>query len=111
MIKNLSISTWGINISLSLALDDGINGKIFSNWWYTDNSRGKIKSTIVIINPNNGVVEGLIGLDGLRDIIAKDQKLDQDEVLNGIAYDADNNRLFVTGKHWGKLFEIELIEK
>ena len=35
----------------------------------------------------------------------------QDEVLNGIAYDKENDRLFVTGKNWGKLFEIELIAK
>ena len=42
----------------------------------------------------------------------KTQKLKaQDEVLNGIAYDAKNNRIFVTGKNWGTLFEIELIEK
>jgi glutamine cyclotransferase len=34
-----------------------------------------------------------------------------DEVLNGIAYDAKNNRLFVTGKNWSKLFEIELIKQ
>ncbi|MBA6156458.1 glutaminyl-peptide cyclotransferase [Tenacibaculum sp. S7007] len=88
-----------------------INGKIYSNWWYTDTSRGKIKSTIVIINPETGVVEGLIGLDGLREIVSKEQKLDSDDVLNGIAYDTENNRLFVTGKHWGKLFEIELIKK
>jgi len=85
-----------------------INGKIFSNYWKTD---GKVKSTIAIIDPNSGVVEGLIGLDDLRNIILKEQTLDQDEVLNGIAYDAENNRLFVTGKHWGKLFEIELIKQ
>jgi len=42
----------------------------------------------------------------------KIQKLvPEDEVLNGIAFDAKNNRLFVTGKHWGKLFEIELVKK
>jgi glutamine cyclotransferase len=42
----------------------------------------------------------------------KTQKLiPQDEVLNGIAFDAQNNRLFVTGKNWGKLFEIKLIKK
>ncbi len=85
-----------------------INGKIYANYWKTS---GKIKSTIAIINPSNGIVEGLIGLDELRDIILKEQNLDQDEVLNGIAYDAENNRLFVTGKHWGKLFEIELIKQ
>ena len=45
-------------------------------------------------------------------IIDKEQKLDDtDEVLNGIAFDKENNRLFVTGKHWGKLYEIELIKK
>lgn len=85
-----------------------IDGKIFSNYWKTD---GKGKATIAIINPNSGAVEGLIGLDDLRDVILKEQTLDQDEVLNGIAYDAENNRLFVTGKHWGKLFEIELIKQ
>jgi len=37
--------------------------------------------------------------------------LDEDEVLNGIAFDKENNRLFVTGKHWGKLYEIEIIKK
>lgn len=44
--------------------------------------------------------------------MSKTQKLTaNDEVLNGIAYDAKNNRLFVTGKHWSKLFEIELIKQ
>ncbi|CAM1339641.1 glutaminyl-peptide cyclotransferase [Tenacibaculum aestuarii] len=85
-----------------------IDGKIFSNYWKTD---GKGKATIAIIDPNSGAVEGLIGLDDLRDTVLKEQTLDQDEVLNGIAYDAENNRLFVTGKHWGKLFEIELIKQ
>lgn len=85
-----------------------VNGKIFANYWMT----GKvIKSTIAIINPENGSLEGLIGLNELRKEILKDQKLDNDDVLNGIAYDAKNNRIFVTGKHWGKLFEIELIKK
>ena len=42
----------------------------------------------------------------------QEQTLDnKDEVLNGIAYDKENDRIFVTGKHWGKLFEIELIKK
>ena len=81
-----------------------INGKIYANKWQ--------QNSIVIINPQTGEVEGVADLNGLRDIVTKDQSLEpQDDVLNGIAYDADNNRLFVTGKHWGKLFEIELIEK
>ncbi|MFY0630100.1 MAG: glutaminyl-peptide cyclotransferase [Flavobacteriaceae bacterium] len=85
-----------------------INGKIYANWWITDKP---VKSVIVIINPENGVIEGVANLKGLRDIILKDQKLKDDHVLNGIAFDAENNRLFVTGKNWGKLFEIELLKK
>lgn len=81
-----------------------INGKIYANKWQ--------QNSIVIINPETGVVEGVANLNGLRDIVAKDQNLEpNDDVLNGIAYDTENNRLFVTGKHWGKLFEIELIKK
>lgn len=81
-----------------------IDGKIYANKWQ--------QNSIVIINPNTGEVDGVADLNGLRDIVSKDQTLEpQDDVLNGIAYDAENKRLFVTGKHWGKLFEIELIEK
>ena len=81
-----------------------INGKIYANKWQ--------QNSIVIINPETGVVEGVANLNGLRDIVAKNQALEpQDDVLNGIAYDTENNRLFVTGKHWGKLFEIELIKQ
>ena len=81
-----------------------INGKLYSNKYQ--------QNTIVIIDPNSGIVEGLADLRGLEKEMSKTQKLEpQDEVLNGIAYDAENNRIFVTGKHWGKLFEIELIKK
>ncbi|WP_428742196.1 glutaminyl-peptide cyclotransferase [Tenacibaculum sp.] len=81
-----------------------INGKIYANKWQ--------QNSIVIINPETGVVEGVANLNGLRDIVTKDQSLEpQDDVLNGIAYDADTNRLFVTGKHWSKLFEIELTKE
>jgi len=80
-----------------------VKGKVYANKWQ--------QNSIVIINPKNGTVDAVINLNGLRDIVAKDQKLDSnDDVLNGIAYDAKNDRLFVTGKHWGKLFEIVLIK-
>lgn len=85
-----------------------INGKIYANRWITEKP---IRSAIVIINPENGVVEGLASLNGLRDDVLKFQKLEDDDVLNGIAYDSENNRLFVTGKNWSKLFEIELIKQ
>ncbi len=81
-----------------------INEKVYANKWQ--------QNSIVIINPETGVVEGVANLNGLRDIVAKEQSLEpSDDVLNGIAYDSENKRLFVTGKHWGKLFEIELIKK
>lgn len=81
-----------------------INGKLYANKWQ--------KNAIIIIDPNTGIVEGIANLKGLKKEMEKTQKLvPQEEVLNGIAYDAENNRLFVTGKNWGKLFEIELVEK
>jgi glutaminyl-peptide cyclotransferase len=81
-----------------------VNGKIYANKYQ--------KNTIAIINPKNGIVEGLGDLRGLEKEMAKTQKLiPNDEVLNGIAYDAENNRLFVTGKRWSKLFEIKLIKQ
>jgi len=81
-----------------------INGKIYANRYQLN--------SILIINPKNGKVEGVANLNSLKTLIEKDQKLvESDEVLNGIAFDKENNRLFVTGKHWSKLYEIELIKK
>ncbi len=80
------------------------NGKIYANYWQ--------KPLIAIIDPNSGIVEGIINLKGLVAEVSKTQKLDTNEdVLNGIAFDKENNRLFVTGKNWSKLFEIELIKQ
>lgn len=76
-----------------------INGSIYANIWLTDR--------IAIISPHTGRVTGWIDLEGL---------LNREEYggageLNGIAYDVDNDRLFVTGKLWPKLFEIKLVPK
>jgi glutaminyl-peptide cyclotransferase len=62
---------------------------------------------IAIINPQTGQVEGWIDLSGIQDL----ENQDVDNVLNGIAYDAEGNRLFVTGKMWPHLFEIKLIPR
>ena len=75
-----------------------IDGKIWANVYTTDH--------IVIINPENGVVEGIISLSGILPEKERDYKTD---VLNGIAYDKATKRIFVTGKNWSKLFEIKLI--
>ena len=81
-----------------------VNGMIYANVWQ--------QNSILIINPINGKIEGVANLNSLKEHIQKEQTLqERDDVLNGIAYDKDNNRLFVTGKHWGKLYEIELFKK
>jgi glutamine cyclotransferase len=81
-----------------------VNGEIYANKYQ--------KNAIVIIDANTGIVVGVANLSGLEKEMSKTQKLvAEDEVLNGIAYDAKNTRFFVTGKNWAKLFEIELIKK
>jgi len=81
-----------------------INGKLYANKYQ--------QNVIVIIDIETGIVEGIANLTDLKKEMEKTQKLaPEDEVLNGIAFDAENNRLFVTGKRWGKLFEIELVKK
>ena len=75
-----------------------IEGKIWANVYTSD--------YIVIIDPSNGVVEGVINLSGLLPESERDRRTD---VLNGIAYDSATKRIFVTGKNWSKLFEIKLI--
>lgn len=74
-----------------------INGEVFSNVYMTDR--------IVRIDPQSGQVTGWIDLSG---ILPPEDRTRQVDVLNGIAYDAENDRLFVTGKLWPKLFEIKL---
>jgi glutamine cyclotransferase len=76
-----------------------VNGEIFANIWQTDR--------IARIDPDSGRVVGWIDLTGLQSL--EDRSQQRGAVLNGIAYDAENDRLFVTGKLWPKLYEIELI--
>ena len=80
-----------------------INGKIYANVWLTDR--------IVIINPETGRVEGNLNLGKILKLADKGILIEGDEVLNGIAWDSINNRLFVTGKRWPKLFEIKMDKK
>jgi glutaminyl-peptide cyclotransferase len=75
-----------------------IKGEIFANVWQTN--------WILRIDPRDGHVAGIVDLRGL--LPAEDRVAGATDVLNGIAYDAPGNRLFVTGKNWPKLFEIRL---
>jgi glutamine cyclotransferase len=77
-----------------------IRGEIYANVWQTDR--------IARIDPKDGHVSGWIDLSGL--LPAADLS-DGADVLNGIAYDSLGDRLFVTGKLWPKLFEIQLVRK
>lgn len=77
-----------------------INGLIWANIWQQDR--------IIMIDPGSGEVKGELDMSGLLSR-AERQKLDElDDVLNGIAYDAGNDIVFVTGKHWPKMFAIQV---
>jgi glutamine cyclotransferase len=75
-----------------------IDGRVYANIWHEDK--------IAIINPETGQITGWIDLSGINDT----ENIGEN-VLNGIAYDQNGDRLFVTGKRWSKLFEIELVPK
>ena len=81
-----------------------INGKIWANIWK--------KNIIAVINPISGFVERFVDFKNLLD--TKDEwikKWDkQDRCLNGIAFDQAKQRLFVTGKMWTKIYEVQVIE-
>src|SRR5262245_30775192 len=77
-----------------------VRGEIFANVWHKDR--------IARISPTDGRVLGWIDL---TDILPKAERTNPEAVLNGIAYDAAGDRLFVTGKLWPKIFEIRLVSK
>ena len=77
-----------------------IDGKIWANVYTTD--------TIVIINPKDGKVEGLVDCTGL---LPKKLRKPSTDVLNGIAFDPETDKVYLTGKIWPKLYEVRLVEK
>ena len=78
-----------------------INGLVFANIWFMD--------LIAVIDPETGLVGAWIDMAGLKPSAALEDCPSMD-VLNGIAYDADGDRLLVTGKYWHELSQIELIK-
>jgi glutaminyl-peptide cyclotransferase len=76
-----------------------VKGEVFANVWNTHR--------IARISPKTGQVTGWIDLQGLL----SPREAQSADVLNGIAYDAAADRLFVTGKLWPKLFEIAIVPK
>lgn len=77
-----------------------VNGKIYANRYQ--------KNGVAIIDPTNGAIEGVIDFSSLKKKVTQHQGLD---VLNGIAYNPETKTLFITGKRWDKLFEVEIIKE
>jgi glutamine cyclotransferase len=98
-VKRIKVHHHGVAISYLNELEF-IEGEIYANVWKTD--------YIARISPETGEVVGWIDLKNLLSPAGSAARLD---VLNGIAYDPLQDRLFVTGKLWPKLFEIELTPK
>ena len=74
-----------------------VKGEIYANIWHSDR--------IAAIDPQTGRVKAWIDLTGL---MPEDEPLDEEAVLNGIAYDQANDKFYVTGKLWPRLFEIKV---
>ncbi len=74
-----------------------IDGEIWANVWQTD--------LILRIDPSTGQVTSFLDL---KEVLAPSDKTGMEDVLNGIAYDAEHKRIFVTGKLWPRIFEIRV---
>jgi glutamine cyclotransferase len=96
-IRRITVTDHGKRITRLNELEY-IHGEIYANVWYADR--------IARISPANGRVIGWIDLKGL---MPREQLSSDGAVLNGIAFDSAHNRLFVTGKLWPKIFEIEIV--
>ncbi|MEP7143532.1 MAG: glutaminyl-peptide cyclotransferase [Ferruginibacter sp.] len=76
------------------------DGYVFANVYGSD--------FIIKIDPSNGHVAGIINLPGLIKQYAPGFTPDENEVLNGIAWDSANKKMYITGKHWPKMFELTI---
>ena len=99
VVRQLTVRSQGRRVA-NLNELEYVDGAILANVWRRDE--------IVRISPHTGDVTARMELGGL---LSRTQRLDPDAVLNGIAYDEENERLFVTGKNWPKLFEIRFKPK
>ncbi len=99
IIREFNVTLNGSTLGLLNELE-WIEGKIWANVYTTD--------IIVIIDPTSGAIEGIVNLSN---ILPPEEVTPLTDYLNGIAYDQSSGRIFVTGKRWSKLFEIEIIEK
>jgi glutamine cyclotransferase len=96
VIKKLPVTMNGQPITELNELEF-IDGEIWSNVWQTD--------LILRIDPATGRVTSFLNM---KDLLAPSDRTGTEDVLNGIAYDADKKRIFVTGKRWPRIFEIRI---
>lgn len=94
--RRITVTRDGNEVTLLNELE-WVNGEIFANVWHSP--------YILRINPESGNVTGIIDLSPL----VSENGSSDDNVLNGIAYDRQRDRLFVTGKLWPRLYEIDLV--
>lgn len=100
-VRTLKVMKENGNPQMYLNELEFIKGEIWANIW----QEGKI----IRIDPATGKIVGRIDFEKLVDEIT-DKSRDAD-VLNGIAYDADGDRIFITGKKWNKLYEVKIVPK
>lgn len=79
-----------------------VKGDIYANTYQFN------KDVVVIINPLNGTVKGVVDFSGLKNKVNQHANLN---VLNGIAFNKKRNSFFITGKNWNKIFEVLIIDK
>lgn len=97
-----------ISVRNNFGLVDNINelelidGAVYANKWLTND--------ILVIDTTSGYVTGVMNMAGIMQQYAPGTALPEGAVLNGIAYDSTSKRLFITGKDWPRLFEIELMK-
>lgn len=94
-VKRITVTEDGLPLNRLNELEY-IDGEVWANVWYTD--------FIVRIDPQTGRINSKVDLSGLHPTRGAD------DVLNGIAWDAEAQRLFVTGKLWSALYEVEIVE-
>ena len=95
-VDNIKVYSGGTKIPSVNELE-WVDGKIYSNIYQKD--------AVIILNPNNGAVEGIINFADLKNKITKQTDTD---VLNGIAYNKKTKTFFITGKNWDKMFEVKI---
>lgn len=99
VVRTLSVTDRGLPLTQLNELEY-VKGELFANLWQTQQ--------VVRLDPATGRILGMIDFSGL---LAPTDYDNQTDVLNGIAYDAAGDRLFVTGKNWPKLFEVRLVPR